>query len=125
MPGDAAAIRTALLRRRDTLVRTARDEAADISDQLDRPRPLESEEASQVSEELYTLGMLSDTQRREVEQIDAALQALEAGRYGRCGECGTEIDDARLEALPHATLCAGHAAARETGYNRAPRAVKL
>jgi RNA polymerase-binding transcription factor DksA len=122
VPGDAAAIRTALLRRRDTLVRTARDEAADISDQLDRPRPLESEEASQVSEELYTLGMLSDTQRREVEQIDAALPALEAGR---CAECGTEIDDARLAALPHATLCAGHAAARETGYNRAPRAVKL
>jgi RNA polymerase-binding transcription factor DksA len=101
------------MRRRDALLRTARDESDDIADQLDRPRAIENAEVAQVSEELYTLNQLSESQRREVEQIDQALKALEAGRYGRCAECGGAIDEDRLHAIPQATLCGGHAANRE------------
>ncbi len=38
-------------------------------------------------------------------KIDEAIRRLEAGVYGVCAECGTEIAEARLKALPFATLC--------------------
>lgn len=38
-------------------------------------------------------------------KIDDALQRLEHGRYGVCAECGREIAEARLAAVPFASLC--------------------
>lgn len=38
-------------------------------------------------------------------KIDEALQRLEHGRYGSCDECGLEISEARLKAVPFASLC--------------------
>ena len=38
-------------------------------------------------------------------KIDEAIRRLEAGAYGVCAECGGEIAEARLKALPFATLC--------------------
>ena len=38
-------------------------------------------------------------------QVDAAVARLEAGTYGRCESCGDPIGEARLEAMPDATLC--------------------
>jgi len=38
-------------------------------------------------------------------KIDEAIRRLETGVYGVCAECGTEIAEARLKALPFATLC--------------------
>jgi DnaK suppressor protein len=38
-------------------------------------------------------------------KIDEAIRRLEAGVYGACAECGGEIAEARLKALPFATLC--------------------
>ncbi len=37
--------------------------------------------------------------------IERALRAIERGTYGICERCGAEIDPARLEARPDATLC--------------------
>jgi DnaK suppressor protein len=34
-----------------------------------------------------------------------AQEKLAEGTYGVCDRCGEEIGDARLEALPWATLC--------------------
>ena len=45
--------------------------------------------------------MKSETLRK----IDEAIQRLEDGTYGVCAECGREITEARLVALPFATLC--------------------
>jgi DnaK suppressor protein len=45
--------------------------------------------------------------------IDEALRALAAGTYGVCAECGAEISEARLKALPFATLCRHCQEARE------------
>lgn len=47
--------------------------------------------------------MKSETLRR----IDEAIGRLEDGSYGVCAECGTDITEARLKALPFATLCRG------------------
>jgi RNA polymerase-binding transcription factor len=38
-------------------------------------------------------------------KIDEALHRLENGVYGACAECGQEISEARLTAVPFATLC--------------------
>jgi RNA polymerase-binding transcription factor DksA len=37
--------------------------------------------------------------------IVQALRLAEKGTYGICERCGEKIDRARLEALPHTTLC--------------------
>jgi DnaK suppressor protein len=38
-------------------------------------------------------------------KIDEALQRLSQGRYGVCAECDQEISEARLQAVPFASLC--------------------
>lgn len=40
-----------------------------------------------------------------LDAVDAAVARLEAGRYGVCESCGGPIGEARLEAMPDATLC--------------------
>lgn len=37
--------------------------------------------------------------------VDAALGRIETGMYGVCESCGGPIGEARLEAMPDATLC--------------------
>ncbi len=37
--------------------------------------------------------------------IEHALEKYEAGTYGSCDACGQPIEDARLEAIPQASLC--------------------
>jgi len=51
--------------------------------------------------ELALMEMKSQT----LAQIDEAVRRLEAGTYGTCANCGREIAEARLKALPFATLC--------------------
>ncbi|HVG88169.1 MAG: TraR/DksA family transcriptional regulator [Gaiellales bacterium] len=48
---------------------------------------------------------LEDNAERLLAGIEAALQRIEDGTYGICERCGEPIDEARLEALPHATKC--------------------
>jgi RNA polymerase-binding transcription factor len=49
--------------------------------------------------------VLSAQARAAATEIDRALAKIEAGTYGVCEQCGRPIPDARLEALPYATLC--------------------
>ena len=47
-----------------------------------------------------------DTQAAdELQQVNAAIACLDAGEYGTCEECEEPIGEARLRALPYATLC--------------------
>jgi DnaK suppressor protein len=41
-------------------------------------------------------------------QVDRALEKIEEGTYGSCDRCGNSIEDARLQAIPYATLCMTH-----------------
>lgn len=45
-----------------------------------------------------------------LEAIDAALTRMEAGGYGLCQVCGGPISVERLDAVPHADVCARCAA---------------
>ena len=41
----------------------------------------------------------------ELDQVNQALARLDAGEYGLCTDCEEPIAEARLKALPYATLC--------------------
>jgi len=48
---------------------------------------------------------LMEMKSETLARIDEAMRRLEQGSYGACAECGSEIAEARLKALPFATLC--------------------
>ena len=48
---------------------------------------------------------LMQMKAQSLQRIDEALARLEEGTYGTCAECGAEITEARLRALPFASLC--------------------
>ena len=60
--------------------------------------------------ELALIEMTSQT----LVHIDQALQRVVAGTYGACAQCGAEIAEARLKAVPFATLCRGCQEAQES-----------
>jgi DnaK suppressor protein len=60
--------------------------------------------------ELALIEMTSET----LGQIDEAMHKLEAGTYGVCANCGAEIAEARLKAVPFATLCRACQEAQES-----------
>jgi DnaK suppressor protein len=49
--------------------------------------------------------VLSAQARAAAAEIDRALGKIDAGTYGFCEQCGEPIPDARLQALPQASLC--------------------
>ncbi len=49
--------------------------------------------------------VLSAQARAAAGEIDRALAKIDAGTYGYCEQCGEPIPDARLQALPQASLC--------------------
>lgn len=53
----------------------------------------------EVLEGLEQAGLL------EISQINAALKRIEDGTYGECVLCGAEIDEKRLDLIPHASHC--------------------
>lgn len=62
------------------------------------------ENAAEVTEYANQLSIVTSLEERLV-SLTSALDAIEKNEYGKCEECGNEIEDARLEAMPTATLC--------------------
>ncbi len=108
-------LRSDLLRRRRTILETARRAQEELEGLRGAERDPEFEEGAQSEHEQYTLSLLGEAQRRQLTMIDAALARIEAGEYGACVDCGTQIDPKRLAALPFALLCADCATRRERG----------
>jgi len=48
---------------------------------------------------------LSETQRQQILDIDAALERIAKGEYGVCMKCGEEIAPRRLEVRPFSRYC--------------------
>ncbi len=57
------------------------------------------------------LDRLEEATRRELQQLQHALERIEACRYGVCEHCHEPIPLSRLKAIPEATSCAACAAA--------------
>jgi len=108
-------VRSTLQRRRRALLETVRRASAELDALRGAARVSEFEEGAQLDHEAFTLSRLGETQRREVQVIDAALARIEAGEYGTCRDCEADIDPRRLAALPYALLCTECATRRERG----------
>ena len=63
------------------------------------------EEEAEGALELEKRVALEERLRACLTAIEHALQKYEAGTYGLCDLCGKAIEQARLEALPQASLC--------------------
>ncbi len=65
-------------------------------------------DAEEADPDLYerekTLALIR-TLENKLASIEQALRLVEKGTYGICERCGEKIDPARLEVLPHTTLC--------------------
>ena len=48
---------------------------------------------------------LSETQRQQIRDIDAALERIDQGEYGVCMHCGEDIAPRRLEVRPFSRYC--------------------
>jgi RNA polymerase-binding transcription factor DksA len=67
-----------------------------------------ADEASELEKRLALEKRLGES----LNEIEHALQKYEAGTYGLCDDCGRAIEQARLEAIPQASLCLGCKASR-------------
>jgi len=100
-------LRERLLRRRRELVSGTLDARRGIEMLEAQEKGQELEEGAQSAHASFVLQELSESQQREVAQIDAALARMEAGTYGICVDCGNPISEARLLAVPFALRDAG------------------
>jgi RNA polymerase-binding transcription factor DksA len=64
-------------------------------------------EADTLSVERDRLLVVASDAQARVAAIDAALERVDAGTYGTCEACQQPIPEARLDAVPEATLCVG------------------
>jgi len=64
-------------------------------------REEEADEASELEKRLALEERLGES----LNEVEHALQKYEAGTYGLCDSCGQVIEQARLEAIPQASLC--------------------
>ena len=67
--------------------------------------PRDAPDAAIVLENDEILQAIDETARRELHQIEHALERIEAGAFATCQECGARIEEARLVAVPHTTHC--------------------
>jgi DnaK suppressor protein len=92
--------RATLVARRGTIHRIQQKNHAEGAElRLDARERASSEEIAGV------LVLLSDRERREVDDIDAALARMDAGTWGKCSQCGKNIGHSRLTAMPEAQNC--------------------
>jgi len=94
-----------LIERRRVLLETRESQQGGLRALQSQDKDPEYEEGAQVKVADDVLTTLSETARREVMQIDAALGRMDEGEYGKCVDCGQEIPIERLRALPFTLRC--------------------
>ena len=79
-----------------------------IGDSKTRSKGAISADSSEAAVEIQgdeVVDRLEDIERNRLNQIEQALKRMEAGSYGMCSSCGNEISEARLNAMPAASVC--------------------
>jgi len=93
-----------LIARRNEIVRKLsefRNESKEVETDI-------AQDVADKAESSYTkefLLSLSDAEREQLFQIDAALKRIERKEFGRCQMCQKEISKKRLNALPWTPYC--------------------
>lgn len=94
----------ALTERREALMRIWR-QTSDEERQISGAVEADWTDTASDNEAAKVLNVLSDKERREFEEIEAAMARLADGTYGLCLRCGRAIGRQRLMAIPEASLC--------------------
>ena len=97
-------VRDVLLKRREALRKSVsgkfnlpnRDDVKTVGDEIDAA-------VESAHEELVSQIVAAES--RELQRIDIALEKIRQGAYGVCEHCNKNIQIARLQAVPYATLC--------------------
>lgn len=92
------------MRQRRQLLLRYRDELDRAGEQIEA-REAEAVERATELWDATVVARLGETDARVLGDVVAALRRLDDGTYGRCLACDEHISDARLDALPTATLC--------------------
>ena len=79
--------------------------------------------ASAIYEREKTFALIGNLQDK-ILSIENALRLVKKGSYGICETCGQKIDPARLEIVPHATLCVRCQARAEASARRGRASVR-
>lgn len=87
-----------------------------IETHLEQPANPDWEDRAQEAEFDEVLEGLGASGMREVQAINAALKRIVDGTYGVCVRCGEDIEEERLDLLPHTPLCSD--CAREVGQKK-------
>ena len=69
------------------------------------PLPRDAPDAAIVLENDEILQAIEETARRDLQQIERALERLEAGTFVPCETCGAPIEAERRRAVPYTTYC--------------------
>ncbi len=104
--------REALLQRRAALTRLYQD-ILDERWRLSETHSPDWPDQAVTVESTAVLDRLSSDERRELLEIDAALERIEQGCFGVCESCGGAVGRLRLRALPEARLCIACSETRE------------
>jgi DnaK suppressor protein len=103
---DLNAYKQKLIARRHEIVRKLsefRNESKEVETDI-------AQDVADKAESSYTkefLLSLSDVEREQLFQIDAALKRIERKEFGLCQMCQKEISKKRLNALPWTPYCIG------------------
>ena len=123
--------------REDTSISRLKEEKKKVETEIQRLRSyLESEiepssgaedddsvdAASAIYEREKTLALIRALEDKAL-SIQDALRKVKEGTYGICEMCGEEIDPARLEIMPHTSLCVRCQAKAEAGARRSRQTI--
>ena len=114
---DILKLKEKLLRNREEILHLVDDFETGWKDL--REQETEFEENAQKEDISQILDQLEDRERREILDIDAALQKMAMGTYGYCESCKRSIPMKRLDAIPSARLCARCAGIGDAGKAKA------
>lgn len=98
---DAVAMRARLAERLETLMARA----GRIETEMTEPMNADSKEQAIEMEDDDMLATEDSMVLQEIGSVRAAIGRIDAGHYGNCLSCGAAISQARLAAVPEATLC--------------------
>jgi DnaK suppressor protein len=74
-------------------------------DGLQHNQPKDWAEVNNDTLERETIMQKIDAERENLHRVNDSLRKMIAGSYGMCNCCGQRISEARLRALPLASLC--------------------
>ncbi|TAN63022.1 TraR/DksA family transcriptional regulator [bacterium] len=102
------ALRKALLDKKMKMWNVLRDElfrklGKEYNVMFENPNDIEELSIIDVIEE--TGISIADIHRKELEELDEAINKLDDGTYGICSVCGNEIDEERLKVVLSAATC--------------------